>query len=183
MANGVPTSIGSYVMPRRPPRPKVNPLGGVLSNPGVVQAGLARNQTLGDANALLRQQRSQSLIGFGDPGLARSLGVTVDPNTAAAASANQFSTIANLQHQNQIAGRALLNHLAGRGLLHSGETGYQQGEQARAYGQAGYDATRQLLESLNQQLGGYMGTTQGAQRDYTNALLQAFSQYGANPVG
>jgi hypothetical protein len=182
-----PSSIGSYIQPSlaKPPAPKPapNPLAGILTNPGVVLAGMNRDQTLGNANALLRQGRSQALINYGDPGLARSLGVAVDPNTAAAAQANQFSTTANLAHQNQIAGRNLLNNLAGRGLIHSGELGYQQGEQARSYGQASYNDAQNLLASLNQQLQGYTSTTQGAQNAYLNALLGAFGTYGTNPLG
>ncbi len=172
----------AYVPPPRP-KPVSDPLGGIVTNPAVLGADLARQQTISGANALLNQQRSQSLIGFGDPGLARTLGLNVDPNTAAAAQANQFSTTANLSHQNQIAGRRLLANLAGRGLAHSGELGYQQGEQARGYGQASYDAASQLLGNLNQQLSGYQQTTQGAQNNYLNALLQAFGVFGQNPLG
>lgn len=186
MANGVPTSIGSYVMPRTaaPPRPKpVNPLGGLLSDPLVAQASANQQQQNTLANAGLRQQRSQALIDYGSPQLANSLGAAVDPNTASAAGANQYSTLANLAHANTLAGRHLLNHLAASGLLHSGATGAAQGELARNYGQAQSSALSQLLGSLNQQLGGYLGTTQTSQNDYVNALLNSFSRYGANPLG
>lgn len=154
-----------------------------MTNPLVVQAGLARQQALQNANAALRQSRSQDLIRFGDPALARSLGNTVDPNTAGAAQANQYSILANLAHQNELAGRGILNSLGGRGLIHSGDLGYLQGEQARSYGQQRYNATQDLLDRLNQQLSGYLGQTQSAQDVYTQALLQAFGQFGQNPLG
>ncbi len=183
MANLLPGAGATAYVPPPKPKPVSDPLGGILTNPNVLLAGMNRDQALGNANALLNQGRSQALVGFGDPGLARSLGLNVDPNTAAAAQANQFSTTANLAHQNQIQSRRILNSLAGRGLAHSGELGYQQGEQARGYGQASYTAAQNLLASLNQQLQGYNDTTQGAQNNYLNALLQAFGSYGTNPLG
>lgn len=165
------------------PRAAPNPLAGVLTNPLVVQADLARRQQIQDANAALRQSRSQALIQFGSPQLAQGYGDTVDPNTAAAAGANQFSTLANLSHQNKIGVRNILNNLAGHGLLHSGDLGYREGEQARAFGQASYDATQQLLAQLSGYLNQYLGSAQGANTNYTNQLLGAFGQYGQNPLG
>ncbi len=183
MANLLPgPGAVTYAPPPRP-KPQSNPLAGILTDPNVVGADLTRQQTMGNANALLNQGRSQALIGFGDPGLARSLGIGVDPNTALAAQANQFSTIANLNHANQIRSRSLLANLAGRGLAHSGELGYQQGEQARGYGNATYTAAQQLLSGLNQQLGTYLGTNQTADNNYLNALLKAFGDLGQNPLG
>lgn len=177
---------GSRVPARRPveaTRPTQNPLAGILTNPGVFQGSLDRDRLIAEANAALRQARSQALINFGDPNLARSLGDTVDPNTAAAAQANQFSTVARLGRDDVNARRRLMNNLAGRGLLHSGETGYQQGQQALRYGEGLYSAQQQLLSQLNQFLSAYMGETQGAQDAYTQALLQAFAQLGRNPLG
>jgi len=180
MAVPVDPGILNALRPRRQAR---NPLAGLLTNPLVLQADLARQQQLGNANAQLRQLRSQALIGFGDPTLARTLGDTVDPNTAGAAQANQYSTLAGLRHQNELGVRNIGNTLAGHGLLRSGDYGYRQGEQARAFGQAQYDATKALLAQLNDYLGGYTSQTQGAQTNYLNALLQAFQGYGANPLG
>lgn len=172
---------------RRPaptsPAPQANPLGGILTNPAVAQADLSRNQAIQQANAYLRQGRSQSLINYGDPGLARALGINVDPNTEAAAQANQYSTLAQLGRQNEQATRGIFNNLAGRGLLHSGDLGYLQGQQALGNGQNLYNAYQGLLGDLNQQLGSYLGTTQSANDAYTQALLQAFAQLGANPLG
>lgn len=172
----------------RPPSPKAkpaapNPLGGIIADPNVVLAGLARNQAQQGANALLRQQRSQALIGFGSPSLASSLGASVDPNTAAAAGANQFSTLAGLAHQQDLARRSILNSLAARGLAHSGDVGYQQGELARNYGQAVYDAQSALLGQLNDQLGSYLGSYQGANNDYLNAILGSYNTLLSNPLG
>lgn len=182
MAN-IADTLGGTARPPRPRPAAPNPLAGVITDPSVVQAGLARNQTLGNANALLRQQRSQALIGFGSPTLAASLGGAVDPNTAAAAGANPYSTVAGLTHANDLARRHIINSLAARGLAHSGDLGYLQGEQARGYGQSLYDAQNQLLDQLNQQLGAYLGTSQGANNEYLNALLASFSRGLTNPLG
>lgn len=177
-----PGTVGPPI-PKPKPRVAPNPLGGVYTDPAFVQAQLAHQQALGQANAALRQQRSQTLIGYGSPELARSLGDAVDPNTAAAAGANQYSTLANLGHANDLARRRIVNVLAGRGLAHSGALGFQQGEQARAYGQAQYDAGNQLLDALNQQLGGYLGSVQGANNDYVNQLLLSYYGMLGNPLG
>jgi len=165
-------------------RPKpVNPLGGILTDPQVVSADLARQQAIAAANASLRQNRSQALIGYGSPDLARSLGDTVDPNTAAAAGANQYSVLANLLHQHTLGRQGVLGSLAGRGLLASGNLGYQEGELARNYGQAQYDALNQLLA----QLGGYLNTNVSQQQQasdaYQQALLASLARYGQNPLG
>ncbi len=47
----------------------------------------------------------------------------------------------NLQHQNVIQGRNIINSLAGRNMLRSGERGYLKGEQSRAYNMALTDLT------------------------------------------
>ncbi len=158
-----------------------NPAGAIISDPGVALANLQRAQTVEQANAGLNAARSQALIGFGAPDLVKGLGFTVDPNTAAAASANQYSTVANLGHQQNILHRHLLNSLAGRGLLHSGDLGYQTGEQTRNYGQALYGAQSNLLDQLGQYLNTYLGTTTGANNDYNQALLAALARL--NPQG
>ncbi len=186
MANLLPgPGAVTYAPPPRP-KPQPNPLAGILTDPNVVLAGMNRNQATMGANDLLTKTRSQALVNFGSPDYVNQLlgqGVPLDPNTAAAAGANQFSTLANLSHQNQIQGQRILNNLAGRGLAHSGELGYQQGEQARGYGNATYNAAQQLLSGLNQQLGTYLGTNQTADNNYLNALLKAFGDLGQNPLG
>ena len=179
---GTPVQRPVRSAPTSPGQP-ANPLAGILTNPGVAAADLARQRAIQQANAYLRQGRSQALINYGDPGLAQALGLEVDPNTASAASANQFSTLAQLGRQNERGVRGIFNSLAGRGLLHSGDTGYLQGQQALTQGQNLYNAYQGLLGNLNQQLGGYLGTTQQANDAYTQALLQAFAQLGANPLG
>lgn len=184
-AYGAPAVTGArLVTPRPPSRPTIpRALQPLATDPNVVLAGLTRGQTLMDANAALRQGRSQALVGFGDAALARALGNTVDPNTAAAAQANQYSTLANLAHQNMLNRMGLFNTLAAHGLTRSGATGFQQGELARGYGQAGYDALQSLLANLNQQLGQYLGTANTANSAYQNALLQALQRFGQNPLG
>lgn len=160
-----------------------NPLAGVVTDPGYIAARLARQRANATANATLRQQRSQALIGYGDPNLAKALGLGVDPNTGAAASANQYSTLAALRLAHANAQRGILSNLAGRGILHSGELGYQQGREAHSYGQANYDAYQQLLGQLNNYLGAYTDTTQH-QNDLVNQALQtAYGNYSNQVLG
>lgn len=158
-------------------KPAYNPLGGVLSDPGYVAATLAQQKGNQLANAALRQQRSQALINYGDPSLAGSLGFAVDPNTAAASSANQYSTVAQLLRAHQRAQAGITAGLAGRHILHSGALGQQLGNEAHAYGQSRYDAQQQLLQQLNAYLQNYLGSTQASQDAVTQALLQAYPNY------
>lgn len=179
---GVVNAVRRSVRTSAPkPSANVRALAPVATAPGVVQASLARNRAIQDANAGLSAARSQALIGFGDPSLVHGLGFTVDPNTAAAAAANQFSTVAGLQHQRAINQRTLLNSLAGRGLAHSGELGYQSGEQTRAYGQDLYNAQNALLSQLGDYLNSYLSSVGGANDQYTQALLASLARL--NPQG
>lgn len=75
----------------------------------------------------------------------------IDPATAGLVDRNNeagFSTKARLAQAHEDAVRNITNALASRGLLRSGEAGYQFGRENQAYGQANYDATQKLLDYL-----------------------------------
>lgn len=117
--------------------------------------------------AALKSLRERAIIGFGDPNLT-GVGFDLDPVTKAQTQANYDSgnaTLARLSHSNDLSRTAIINSLASSGLLHSGDLGYRQQEQGRAYGNQIYDARQQLIDYL----------TRGAQDalDRQNALGMA----------
>lgn len=56
-----------------------------------------------------------------------------------------------LKRQRELARRALINRLAARGILRSGDLGYQEGQQAQNFADSSYDINQNVL----QQLAGY----------------------------
>jgi hypothetical protein len=109
-----------------------------------------------------------------------------DQNTAAGT-----STQARLTQAHDDAVRQLKNALAARGLLHSGETGFELNRENQAYTQANYDATQQLVDYLagvqsalsqaQQQQAAQLA--QAAQAAYANQLALAQNQQASAPSG
>lgn len=111
--------------------------------------------------AQLQAQAQRAFIDFGGSPDFTSLGLTtqtqpwlayLDPKTQGLAAANTqagTSVMARLQKQLADANRTTVNQMAARGILRSGETGYQLGENALQNKQATYDAGRQLLDFLS----------------------------------
>lgn len=153
----------------------------IFNDPGYVAAAAAARAAQQQANAQLAAARSRALIDFGDPSLLSGLGFAVDPNTAAAAKANQYSFLAQLHRAEATRRRGILNSLAARGILNSGETGYQQGQEGIWEGQQTYNAEQALLDRLNTYLNNYLNSTNAAQANVNAALQQAYANYAANP--
>lgn len=96
----------------------------------------------------------------------------IDPSTQALSQQNTqsgTSLLARLQKQLADANRSTKNQLAARGILFSGETGYQLSENALQNKQATYDAGKQLLDYLS---GAYSAVAQREQ-DRQFQLMQA----------
>jgi hypothetical protein len=101
---------------------------------------------------------------------------------AAKAEAEGLSIHARQAKDNMVATRRIPATLAGRGLLRSGQTGYDLGEQGQNYKITQYDTLNELLGNVEGTVGGYM---QG-ERERAIALAQAriqaaydaYSNYG-----
>jgi len=126
------------------------------------------NQQQGFDKAGLTAARQRAIAQFGfapdfsnmDPsflsalnaaGAAPDLAGDLTPEVRALAEKNTaegLSTKARLEKANKDALRAIKNTLASRGMLRSGETGYQLGEQNLAFKQANADAVGKLNEYL-----------------------------------
>lgn len=86
-----------------------------------------------------------------------------------------LSTVARLAEQDKLAQRGIVNNLAGRGLIFSGDTGYRLGQEQQAYQRAQYDARQQLLDALMGIQGGYVSSERARQQALMSAAMQAFA--------
>jgi hypothetical protein len=92
-----------------------------------------------------------------------------------------LSTQARLNQQNQQSTRQLVANLNKRGLLHSGEAGYQLDQLNTGYRQAQSDAYQKLLGYLQQYQQGYLSAVNGNTANLTNAISSAATrQAGLN---
>lgn len=157
----------------------------ISSDPGLIDA--ANAITAGNAgdqasrDALIRG----ALVNFGYvpdlATLAKSLGLTEQDLSGVAGSGTQqlakentdagLSTEARLNQANTDAIRQIRNELNKRGLLNSGEAGFQLDRQNTSFRQAQSDATQKLLGYLQQYQQGYAA----AQAQKAQALAQAYS--------
>jgi len=101
------------------------------SSPEYQSARAQQQLGLGKLNNAANSAIAQAIISFGDPALASQAGFGIDPQSAAFTKQNYISgnaTLAWLDKQHDLARRQVINALAGRGLLFSGDTGYQEGQ-------------------------------------------------------
>lgn len=89
---------------------------------------------------------------------APMLAEDIDPNTVSLAAANQNSVAAQMKRQHESNVLALQDVLAAKGMLRTGQTGYELGEEQRRMDQGSYDAINQLMDALG---GVYSGYAQG----------------------
>ena len=124
----------------------------ILNDPafGILKNTLSA-QGISDA-AHLRGAIQQALIQFGAvPNLPTDVLSSTGLDTAGTqslADANPFSTLKRLAQSYQDQQDAAKNQLAARGILSSGETGYQLGRLGQQQAGAQYDATNSLLGSI-----------------------------------
>lgn len=149
------------------------------------QAALAQQQLgLAQLQNNLKAQAEQAVIGFGDPALLGQISFGYDPQAADFAHQNYLSgnaTLARLDKQHDLNRKAIINQLAGRGLLFSGDTGYQEGQADQAYGNDVYDARQKVLQLLSGLQGNYLSASSSAQSSLLQALLAAFASASQNP--
>jgi hypothetical protein len=106
---------------------------------------------------------------------------------AAKAEAEGVSIHARQAKDNMVSNRRIPASLAGRGLLRSGQTGYDLGEQAQNYKITQYDTLNELLGNVEGTVGGFLS----AERERAIALAQARiqaawdaqSNYGDSYIG
>jgi hypothetical protein len=181
---GVLGAGGSSAIPMPGQSSKAPPAPNFENDPNVIRAKAAADAARSNAKSQLRKLRRLAIIRMGDPSLAKAAGIDLSPEDLAAAKANYASgnaTMARLDQQNSQARQAIINQLAARGILFSGETGYQEGQQAQAYGNQVYDVRQQLLDYLDQALQQELAAEAQAQEMENSAYQQAYYAYTQNP--
>ncbi len=139
-----------------------NPSAPWQTDPGYLAAQNSYQRMLAQQKAWLQQQQLQAQGAFNGAG-------------------NQFSYMAQLGRSDADRTRGYQNNLAARGILNSGEYGYQAGEEARWKAQQQYDGEQQLLAALNGYQQQYLGAVGGAQDSLNSALQQAYQNYQNDP--
>jgi hypothetical protein len=94
-----------------------------------------------------------------------------------------LSTEARLGQANTDAISSIRSELNKRGLLNSGETGYQLDRQNTSYRQAESDATNKLLDYLNQYQQGYLTAQQQREGTLSSAFSDAANRQFQNNKG
>ena len=156
----------------------------VNSFPGVANAVALEQQGLGQLDAQLRAARERAIINFGDPALASMAGFGLDPQAGTFAQQNYLSgnaTMARLDKAHQLAAQGIINNLAGRGILNSGDLGYREGQENQAYGNNVYDAQQTVLQQLADLYNSYLNSRYGLEQNANNAQLSALQSFLANP--
>lgn len=172
-----------------PPSPSGGGSGGAnpfASDPAYLAALAAEQAGSQQADAALRAAQEAAIVGYGDPSIAKALGIgDVSENTAAAARANTLagnSSLARLNRQRDASQMSLENNLAAHGIVRSGELGYQTGQIGQNYGNALYDTQQQLLSGLTGARGQALSSKQGLHQGVIDALMGSYDRYVANPA-
>jgi len=114
----------------------------------------------------------------------------LDPNTLDLAAKNEkegISSHARLGHENDLAMRRIPAMLAGRGILHSGQTGSDLGEQAQTFKNQGYDMLSALMQGITGSVGQFQEAERQRQRDLAEqemqSAMQAAGDWGDSGLG
>lgn len=137
--------------------------------------------------ARLRGAIQQALIGFGSvPNLPQDVlansGLDTGETQTLAAN-NPFSTLKRLQQSYEDQQTAAKNQLAARGILSSGETGYQLGRIGQQQAQSQYDATSGLLSGIGGFNNDYVAGRQAAAAQLAQGALAAETNAAASNAG
>ena len=161
---------------------------GTTTTPGVNDPGYKQLQGLYQAqsveDAKRRQQAiQQALIDYGS--IPDFSGLGVDPNLLGQDVTDLVKNLANqnttaglsqtarMQHEHEANMRRIADLLAARGILQSGELGYQVGEEGLQYKQLQYGAMRSLLDYINQANTGFAQSERDRQLGLFNAQRDA----------
>src|SRR5205085_9434731 len=115
--------------------------------------------------------------------LASMAGFGLDPQAANFAQQNYISgnaTLARLDKQHTLARQAVINALAGRGLLFSGDTGYQEGQADQTYGNNVYDAQQKVLDYIRGVRTNALNSQLGYQQNFQSSVMGVLQQLLAN---
>ena len=147
------------------------------SDPSVANARAAEQLGIPSVNTNLQNLIAQRIANYGDASLASQAGFGLDPQAAAFTRQNYLTgnaELARLDHAHSLARQAIINRLAGHGLLFSGETGYDTGQEDQQYGNNVYDAQAKALADILGYRTNALSQTQGLHSNTVNAIENAY---------
>lgn len=153
-------------------------------DPGYQAALNAENLGVSQLDATLKAARERAVIDFGDPALADMAGFGLDPQAADFARQNYLSgnaALSRVDKARDLKRKAIIDALAGKGILFSGETGYQEGQAATEYGQNVYDTRNKVLDALRGYQQDYLDRKNSLHSQTVAAMQNAFAFAMANP--
>ena len=183
-ANGLTMTIPSPSSPDTSASPAPSTGSPFDSDPGYAGARAAEQLGIPSINTAMNNLISQRIAAYGDPSFASQAGFGLDPQAAAFARQNYLTgnaDLARIDRSHQQARQQIINRLAGHGLLFSGDTGYQTGQEDQGYGNNVYDAQQKVLADILGYRQGALGQTQGLRQNSQQALAQAWQNYINHP--
>lgn len=147
------------------------------------QAGVGFGQALANYGQIPDLTAAAQQLGLNpsDPMYGILTGAASNPNTVSAANAltqQGLSTEAQLAQQHQTAIQNLMNNLAARGAVQSGDTGVGLGLEEQSNAQRQYQAQQSLLDTLGKLVSGYNTQQQAG----IGQLQQAAGQAAARQI-
>lgn len=153
-------------------------------DPQVLINQLLERMGIGSIDKQLQADREKALIAWGDPALASQAGFGMDPQAGVFAQQNYLSGnagLARLDKNRDLAKKAVINRLAAKGTLRSGDLGYLNQQEDQNYGNQRYDATQQLLTYLTQVAQQAQERKNALRQSVINSVMQAYQNYAQNP--
>ena len=126
----------------------------------------------------------QRIVSYGDPALAQMAGFGLDPQAAAFARQNYLSgnaELARIDRQHKANLKAIIDRLAGHGLIFSGDTGYRTGQEGQAYGNTVYDTQQKALADILGYRSNEAAQEQQLQQAQVAALQTAYENFLNHP--
>lgn len=179
---GVAPTGAKAVIPVVPPPPDA---GSLDSDWRVQQAKALENLGIGSLDAWMKAQREREIIQAGDPALAGMAGFGLDPQAGVFAQQNYLSgnaDLARVDRAKEMAKRAIINKLAARGIIWSGDLGYLEGEANIDFGNQEYDVRQAVLKRLSDLMGQYLQQKQALKQSTLAAYQQAYADRAVNPT-
>lgn len=150
----------------------------VDDDPSVALARALEQQGIGQLDAWLKAAREREIIQSGDPALAGMAGFGLDPQAGVFAQQNYLSgnaDLARVARAKERARKQIVDRLAARGILSSGELGYQEGQTNMDYGNQEYDVRQKVLNRLAEMFQQYLSQKQQYKMGTVTAMQNALN--------
>lgn len=163
-----------------PPKPTI-----ADTDPQVLINKLLEQLGIGTIDSNLKALRERAIINWGDPALAAMAGFGLDPQAGAFAQQNYLSgnaALAKINKQHDLNSKAIVNRLASRGLLRSGDLGYQKGQEDQAYSSNQYEGRQAILDYLTKIAQDAQDRKNALRQSVIQSVMAAYQNMAQNPA-